>query len=367
MRKLYIFANFGDLKSIPKSGGQSSARRVMDGLGKMGYEVHPIIKHRSELKGKIAHQFEIFFFAFLDLFKICWALLFKKRKNSAFMMLTYAGSLVPFEFVISLFVRCLGFKSIYYLKGGKLLDTYNQGASLYRWLFTHLINWQSLALFEGLDSLELTKTITKTPLAFFPNYVMDNQIKSYEKPSTPIGMLYFGRVTPDKNVHVIIEAFNILCKKYDNLHLTIIGSNTRAVDYTNRIEKMIKESPYKTRIMRLGNSPFEVILDVMKTHHFFIFPSHEKAEGHSNSLNEAMSQGLIPIVSDWHFNRAIVGDDRLVVVGYDPMEYAKRIDGIIMSDQIEKLSEYMQNRIKTNFTEEVVLNNINQALQKLWV
>ena len=109
-RHLFVFANFGDLQKLPKSGGQSSARRVMDGLEKLGYEVHPIVKHRSELKGKIAHHFEIFTFAFIDLLKICCSLLFKSRKDSAFMMLTYAGSLVPFEWLISKTVRGLGFK-----------------------------------------------------------------------------------------------------------------------------------------------------------------------------------------------------------------------------------------------------------------
>ena len=77
-----------------------------------------------------------------------------------------------------------------------------------------------------------------------------------------------------------------------------------------------------------------------------------------------MSQGLIPVVSDWHFNRTIVGDDRLVVKGYSPKDYADIIDGIISNNEIETLSRQMYERIKTHFAENVVLNNVHEALQK---
>lgn len=366
IKELYVFANLGNLNRIPKSGGQSSARRVINGLEKLGYNVHPIVKHRSELKGKVAHFFEVFFFAGIDLLKICCSLLFKNRKDSAFMMLTYAGSLVPFEWLISKTVRGLGFKCVYYLKGGKLIDSFASGSERHTRLFKQVIKMQDLAFFEGIESQELVKSLSlKTPLVYFPNYILEEQIESYhEKPHKPIGVLYFGRVTPEKNVHVSLEAFSLLCKKYPDIHLTIIGGSTRAVQYTAEIGKRVQESPYSERITQLGNSPFETIQEAMRTNHFFIFPSHEKAEGHSNSLNEAMSQGLIPVVSDWHFNRGIVGNDKLVVKGYAPKDYADKIDGIISANEIECLSRQMYERIKTHFAENVVLKNVHEALQK---
>lgn len=368
-KQLYVFANFGNLNKMPKSGGQTSARRVLDGLNKLGYEVYPIIKHRSELKGKISHRFEIFTFAFIDLLKICFTLLLKKRKNTAFMMLTYAGSLVPFEWLISIMVKGLGFKSIYYLKGGKLMDTYPSGSKLHKHLFKTVLDRQSLAFFEGMGSLNIVKSIAKNPLVYFPNYISDELVSESVTSNHACGysILYFGRIAPEKNIHVCIETFNLLCEKYDNMHLTIIGGYTRAVEYGKKIEKLIQNSPYCDRIEWLGNSPFELILERMRTHQFFLFPSHEKAEGHSNSLTEAMSQGLIPIVSDWHFNRAIVGNDRLVVNGYEPQAYADKIDEIISSSSIDVLSKQMYERVKQNFTESVVLEKVGDSLEKVFV
>jgi glycosyltransferase involved in cell wall biosynthesis len=364
---LYIFANFGNLRELPKSGGQTSARRVMDGLSKLGYNTHPIVKHRSEFKSKLAHRFEVFTFAFIDLLKIAFVMAFKNRNKSAFVMLTYAGSLVPFEWLISKTVRTLGFKSIYYLKGGKLMDTYPVGSKRHKRLFKETMDMQELVFFEGMPSLEIVRRISNTPLAFFPNYLADDLLDgdAVLRSKEAINILYFGRIAPDKNIHVCIDAFNILCGKYDNMHLTIIGGYTRAVEYGKRIEKLIQDSPNKEKIEWIGNSPFELIKEKMKTHHFFIFPTHEKAEGHSNSLTEAMSQGLIPIVSDWHFNRAIVGNNELVVDGYEPQSYADRIDVIIKDNNLEDLSKLMRQRIKENFLESVVLKSVGEELEKV--
>lgn len=363
LENIYVFANTGNMNELPKSGGQTSARRVIRGLEQLGYRVHPIKKHRSEWKGRWAHMVEILLFAFLDLMKIIGRLMFKRRKGATFMMFTYAGSLVPLEFIITAVVKCLGHKSIYYLKGGKILDTYPTGSRLHKWMFKKIMDWQSLILFEGMESLEIVKSITHTPLVYFPNYVADDLLDLYEeKVQEPIGILYFGRVAPAKNVHVSIEAFHLLCKKYPDIKLTIIGGSTRGLTYAKKIDEMILQSPYHDQILRLGNSSFDVLLGAMKTSHFFIFPSQEAAEGQSNSLTEAMTQGLIPIVSDWHFNKTVVGCDELVVKGFDAADYAKAIDRILSSNQIEHYSSLMRNRISKHYTESAVLENLNNIL-----
>lgn len=369
LNDIYIFANFGNLSETPKSGGQSSARRVMAGLESLGYNMHPIVKHRSEWKGKWAHRVEVMLFAVVDVLKIFGKLVFKKRNKAAFLMLTYAGSLVPLEYVVTAIVRMLGFKSTYYLKGGKLMDTYDKGSERHKRMFKKIMDRQSMAFFEGMDSLRIVQAISQTPLVYFPNYVADClPALPQERPDKPIGLLYFGRVTPEKQVHVSIEAFHLLAEKYPDMRLTIIGDSTRAVDYTARIAQMITDSPYRDRIRKLGNSPFEVLLEAMQTHHFFIFPSKEMAEGHSNSLTEAMSQGLVPIVSDWHFNRTIVGDDMLVVGGtsFDAKDYAERIDQIIRSGRMKQLSQQMCDRVKSQYTETAVLNKIGESIKSVF-
>ena len=354
----------GHLDELPKSGGQSSARRVIKGLQESGFEIVPIRRHRAEMEGKWKHQLEIMTFAFIDLLKIVTKMMFGKRQNAAFLHLTYAGPLVPYELLLTRIVKFMGYKCYIYLKGGQVLDYYKNGSKQHRSMFKKVMDLQEKVFFEGKESLKLVERISKTPLVFFPNYVFDNQIptKMPTKPKDNIGLLYFGRIAPNKNIDIILDVFEILCKKHDNLSLIMIGGIGQSKAYAEKIDYRISKSPYKTKITRMGLTSFEEIKKIMQTQHFFIFPSKEKAEGHSNSLNEAMSQGLIPIVSDYHFNRSIVGDERLIVDGFDADQYAKKIERIINDGSFYSISEQMWLRVKNNYTGTIVLEKIKQEL-----
>ena len=363
--KLYVFANMGHLDQLPKSGGQTSARRVMKGLESSGFDIIPIRRHRNEWEGRVLHKLEALLFAVVDPVKIIFRMLFGKRKNSAFLHLTYAGPLVPYELFLTILVRMMGYKSLIYLKGGQVLDCYRDGSRMHRWMFKKTMDMQRKVFFEGMESLRLVEGISKTPLVYFPNYVFDEKILKVlpHKPKDNIKILYFGRVAPNKNVHVGIEAFNILCEKYDNVHYTIIGGLGQSKAYGDEIDRMILASPYSDKITRIGNSTQEFLAETMSTHHFFLFPSKEKAEGHSNSLNEAMSQGLIPIVSDYHFNRTVVGDDRLVVDGFEANAYAEKILWIIENCDLEVLATQMRDRVREKFAFSVVNQRIADEMR----
>ena len=135
IRRIFVFANMGFLDQLPKSGGQSSARRVLEGLKEESFEVIPIRRHRAELEGRWKHQMEIMTFAVIDLFRIMGKMMMAKRKEAAFLHLTYAGTLVPYELLLTIAVRLLGYKSLIYLKGGQVLEGYTNGSELHRWMF----------------------------------------------------------------------------------------------------------------------------------------------------------------------------------------------------------------------------------------
>ena len=367
IKKFYAFGNFGKMTEVPKSGGQSSARRVIAGLEKMGYKVDTVSRRRCVMEGKLIHFIETHSFAIIDLVKILKHIMFGSRKTSVFLMLTYGGKLAPYELIITLVVRMLGYKSITYMKGGQFMDFYNNGTKCYQWLVKKNMDLQAQVWFEGIPSLEIVKQISNINLVYYPNYLTDDNIVDPIPVRTKdkLNLLYFGRVTPDKNVDIIIKAFNILCKKYDDVYLTIIGGSGYSKSYVKEVDAMIDNSPYKTHITRKGLTPFAEIKDVMTSQHMFVFPSNARCEGHSNSLNEAMGQGLIPIVSDYHFNRAIVDDDRLVVDGFEPQAYADKISYIRENYDLNEISSKMRDRVRDNFSFDIVNNRIYNELQKL--
>lgn len=196
VRRLYVFANMGHLNQLPKSGGQSSARRVMKGLQESGFEIVPIRRHRNELEGKWKHKMEALTFAIIDPCKIVAKMLFGKRKESAFLHLTYAGPLVPYELFLSVLVKLMGYKSLIYLKGGQVLDFYANGSKVHRWMFKKTMDLQAKFFFEGMESLKLVKGISHTPVVYFPNYISDDHILGEipHKPQDRVNIIYFGRI-----------------------------------------------------------------------------------------------------------------------------------------------------------------------------
>ncbi len=153
---------------------------------------------------------------------------------------------------------------------------------------------QEKVFFEGLEGLEMVRPMTNTQLSYFPSYAMDEEIPKsvIKKPVNSINLIYFGRIGPMKNVDKIIDIFELLSQKRNDVYLTIIGGAGQSQKYVEMIDDKILKSPFKSHINRFGLSPFSFILNQMQSHHFFLFPTQEKYEGHSNSLTEAMSQGL---------------------------------------------------------------------------
>lgn len=369
INKLYVFANMGFLNQLPKSGGQTSARRVMEGLQKGGFDIVPIRRHRGELEGKWKHKLEIGYFAIYDALKILAKMLFGDRKNSAFLHLTYAGPLVPYEFFLTKMVRFMGYPAMEYLKGGQVMDMYPAGNSRHKAMFKRNIDLQSLAMFEGEASMHLAQSVSNTKMLYFPNYIFDEKIPTTcpKKPEGEINICYFGRISPDKNVHIGIKTFNMLCERHPdwNLHYTIVGGKGKSAAYVETIEKMINESPFRDKITRIGNSSQEYLVDMMQSHHFFLFPSKEPCEGHSNALNEAMSQGLIPVVSDYHFNRAIVNEECCIVDSFEAVDYVDKIECIVKNENMHVLSEKMWRRVKEQFAYSVVNGLVCQIIKKI--
>lgn len=367
IKKIYLFGNIGNINKLPKSGGQTSARRVMEGLRSSGFEVVPIVRHRAEFEGKIAHKLEVLTFACLDLLKIVKKLLFQKREGIVFFHLTFSGSLVPYELLISFVLKLIHVRRLMYLQGGQFMDAYQYGNFFSRWMFKKNIDMQKAVMFEGLEGMQMVQKITKTQCVYFPGYAFEKDIAK-ETPirsTETINICYYGRIGPMKNVHIVIAAFDCLCNIRNNVHLTIIGGPGQSKDYVKAIDRMISHSPNQSKISRYGLSPFSFIKEKLRDQHFYLFPTHEKCEGHSNALTECMSQGVIPIVSDYHFNRSVVGNDSLVVEGYEPQKYAEKINAIIESGRIQELSEELRLRVKTLFSFEVVNRRICEVIRSI--
>ena len=119
------------------------------------------------------------------------------------------------------------------------------------------------------------------------------------------------------------------------------------------------------KVQILGQQPFERICEELQKAHFFVFPSQEKMEGHSNSLTEAMTFGVVPVVSTAGFNASIVSNEDLVVSDINPKRYADVIEAIIKRNVWAEYSLNVYKRIKENYTEDIVKKAIVEAVSGL--
>lgn len=368
--RLYFFANIGDWKKNPIGGGQTSARRIIEGFRQVGIEIIEVDRHWNVLTGRIGHFVENSFYAIVNTLNLFLVLLFGKRTNSAMLHISYSASLLPLEFVNGILARALGYKTILYLKGGKLEDTISEIHGLKKWMFKKNLDIRTLIFFEGESDIERVRLFTKSRLVYFPNYIFEKNIPKIQptKPKDYIGICYFGRITEDKNVHVVLDTFEILAGKYKNIRLTLVGGLSGkggSRRYYEMIENRCKNSTYANRILRVGHSSQTYVVDMLSQNHIFLFPSADPCEGQSNSLNEAMTQGLVPVVSDFHFNKTIVADERLVVEGFNAKDYAEKISYLIEFNLLEEISVKMWNRIKDVYSFEHVNKKISDEIKNI--
>lgn len=364
---IYFFSNFGDLNRLASGGGEAASRRLWHTMESQGFTVKIFNRHRFENIDGILFRLLLVVWAVLDPILLFFKLLFCSRKESVFLFRTYSGTLLIFDLAISLAAKLAGHKMVLCIAGGRAKPDYDAGNSMYKRIFCFTLGLYAEVFCEGQVTCELVKEASrgKVKSFYFPNYTAAGFAPSVLplKPVDSINIIYFGRVCRNKEVLLGIEVFNKLCQKYHSLRYTIIGNGDQ--NYCKMVEEAIQSSPYRDRIERFPISSHDFIIDKLKTQHIFLFPSNEHCEGHSNSLNEAMSWGVVPVVSDINFLPGIVGTEELVVHGYSVDGYVEKISSIIDSGALQNFSEYVFERVKNNFTQNIVQDNLKKELERI--
>jgi glycosyltransferase involved in cell wall biosynthesis len=99
-----------------------------------------------------------------------------------------------------------------------------------------------------------------------------------------------GRLSPEKNISLLIKAFADAAKENENIRLIILGDGP----LKKEIESLIRSKQIENKVSLTGY--VKNVTDYLIACDFFILPS--ETEGMSNSLLEAMSMGLIPIATN---------------------------------------------------------------------
>lgn len=366
--RIYFFANFGDWKQQPYGGGEIGNRRTLSMMKRAGYEVRLIEKYNRVFKHTKTDAPAIVCLMAWNIIKFFCILLFGRRMNSIVHVVGFYGSTIYFERMLVAIAHYLGYRTIYEMRGGGATFHYENGTKYYKKCFANTITQADFIFSQGQENKPLIEAIEQDKHFFYyPNCVMrDFCPREYpRKPSDRINLFYFGRVSKQKNLDIVVDVFSILAQEYSNIYLDIVGNCTEPT-YAEFIKERISESPYSERIAMHPACNHDKLKEHLVDKHFYIFPTTEPREGHSNALTEAMTWGLIPITTAMGFNRTITGKDELIVDQLSADSFAVKIKQIIEDRKINVLSHYAYDRIQNNYTEEIIYQKIQSEYHRLF-
>lgn len=350
--KILFYGPLGKEKKFTVGGGEAGNLRTIYLLEKNGMKVIKLFKPYPEKNfiGYIVYLFRLLF----SIFTLIYELLTKPGIKIVHISGFYLH-LIYHEYFLILISRWLKRKCIYELRGGGVIDAYNNRSPFYKMFFKSAINKASVILCQGKTYISFLKTLTDVEIMHYPNYVLNdfltNSISNQKDKNSVIHLIYFGRIVQSKNISLLLDICVELKKIYRDFDLEIIGSGEK--DYLDYLNKKIIDFQLEEKVKIMKPIESKQLREKLLKKHFFLFPSMEKREGHSNSLTEAMAMGVVPVSSDIGFNAEIIGLKKLIVNTYNPKDYASIINEVWKSGEWEDLSEKVANRIKENFTEKV--------------
>jgi glycosyltransferase involved in cell wall biosynthesis len=136
--------------------------------------------------------------------------------------------------------------------------------------------------------------------------------KNYQ-PKQKITFLYLGRITTRKRLDLLLDAFSLLVRERDDVHLKICGS-------TSGIEKgymkLMKDLPFSEHLEYLGYLPQPEVPDLMSQADFLIQPS--EGENFGSSVGEALCCGTPVILGLTNGTKDYAGNAAFVFDLYTP-------------------------------------------------
>ena len=161
-------------------------------------------------------------------------------------------------------------------------------------------------------------------------------------PENAICLLFLGRLCKDKGIDELLVAFKGLCRKFDDIHLLLVGPNEG--QYTNDYFNSLDEP----RLHYVG--PTETPASYMSAADLFLLPSHR--EGFGSVVLEAAACKLPSVVSNiYGLSDAVVdGQSGLLHEARNVKDIKEKIT-ILIEDReyLNQLSTYALNRVKADF------------------
>lgn len=264
---------------------------------------------------------------------------------------------------IIFFTRLLDCKVIIHLHGGEFL----MKEYLPTWVLYFLKNTfsgkETIIVLSEQEKLVITKKFQATNVKVLPNCVDLSDAHKFSKilnNNNSLRILFFGRITSSKGLNVIIDAFKLIYNQPIEVYFNCAGKGPEESTFIKEIKNLMNDNFSHLGVLT-GNSK----LEVLKNNDVFILPSLS-GEGLPMALLEAMSFGLVPIVTDDGSMKYVVTDNvnGFIVNKSSPEEIVSKILELANNrNLLQELSQMAQEHIFKNYNPNLYINQLNKIYE----
>ncbi len=188
-----------------------------------------------------------------------------------------------------------------------------------------------------------------------------------------VRLLYAGRLTEAKGVHLAIQAVAMLHQELSealgrSVSLDIIGEGEDEA-YAQELRELVASLGAQDIVYFVGRIDQEALIDRYKSYHAVLFPAIW-VEPFGGVVAEAMAQGTCAIASDRGGPAELIthGHDGLLVEPEDPRAIAEAVVDLVQHPGL--LQHIRQNAVATvreHYTIEHIVDRVEDYLNKAWL
>ncbi|MBE9049528.1 glycosyltransferase [Nostocales cyanobacterium LEGE 11386] len=160
---------------------------------------------------------------------------------------------------------------------------------------------------------------------FHPRNIIHNPIPNDHRPT----IIFVGRITAEKNVMQLIDAFPLIAAKIPDVHLVIIGSGPLDEELRRRAQK------FESGITVWGESHGTELLGWFARADVFVNPS--ATENFCTTNNEALASGtpIVAVVAPSTSEQVFPGRNGFLAEPNNPTDFAQKVVAILENSQLK--------------------------------
>jgi|GEM_PF-3028316 len=242
----------------------------------------------------------------IDIFNL-WSAIRRVRPDIIHVLGQYRTA-IPRECLAALLARITRTPLLYEIKGGAFVTWYQTTHFLFRAMTRFVIRNSKQVLAQGLPYVELLHDEFAKEAIYFPNFVPVAEIPDSvpeRLTTTEIKVLFVGYAYAAKGVFELVTA----CQRASAdvpISLTIVGEEHP--DFSRWADAV--ETSKTFTLFRTGKLSHTEVLQYFATSDVYCYPSRHAGEGHNNTVNEAMMNGLVVVASRAGFLEPLLADRR---------------------------------------------------------